>query len=27
MTAVISIAADRVEFGEELRAWMKVFVN
>ncbi len=27
LKAVISIAADRVEFGEELKAWMKVFVN
>lgn len=27
LKAVISIAADRVEFGEELRAWMKAFVN
>jgi UTP--glucose-1-phosphate uridylyltransferase len=27
LKAVISIAADRVEFGEELRAWMKVFVS
>jgi UTP--glucose-1-phosphate uridylyltransferase len=27
LKAVLSIAADRVEFGEELRAWMKEFVN
>ncbi|PVZ61155.1 UTP--glucose-1-phosphate uridylyltransferase GalU [Arthrobacter sp. H-02-3] len=27
LKAVISIAADRVEFGEELRAWMKEFVS
>jgi UTP--glucose-1-phosphate uridylyltransferase len=27
LKAVISIAADRVEFGEELRAWMKAFVS
>ena len=27
LKAVISIAAERVEFGEELRAWMKDFVS
>ena len=27
LKAVISIAAERVEFGEELRAWMKAFVS
>ena len=27
LKAVLSIAADRVEFGEELRAWMKEFVS
>ena len=27
LKAVISIAAGRVEFGEELRAWMKAFVS
>ena len=27
LKAVISIAADRVEFGEELKAWMKAFVS
>lgn len=27
LKAVITLAAERVEFGEELRAWMKAFVN
>jgi UTP--glucose-1-phosphate uridylyltransferase len=27
LKAVLSIAADRVEFGEELRAWMKEFLS
>ena len=27
LKAVISIAAERVEFGEELRSWMKGFLN
>ena len=27
LKAVISIASERVEFGEELRAWMKAFVS
>ncbi|MCB5283155.1 MULTISPECIES: UTP--glucose-1-phosphate uridylyltransferase GalU [unclassified Arthrobacter] len=27
LKAVISIASERVEFGEELKAWMKAFVN
>ena len=27
LKAVISIASDRVEFGEELKSWLKEFVN
>lgn len=27
LKAVITLASERVEFGEELRAWMKAFVN
>ncbi len=27
LKAVISIASERVEFGEELKAWMKAFVS
>jgi UTP--glucose-1-phosphate uridylyltransferase len=27
LKAVITLASERVEFGEDLRTWMKAFVN